>query len=76
MGEKEKIKVILDFIKNSMLALITALFGTFAFVVVNIEKINILQITFSIIGICLILVAIYFFARYFKKYLNMLGEIK
>lgn len=76
VSKKEQVKTILDFIKVTMLALLTALFSIFAFVVVNIENINTIQVAFSAVGIVFIAIALYFLVRYLIKKLNELGEME
>ena len=68
MSKKEKIKFILDFAK--------ALFGIFAFIVVNIEKLNNFQMIASAFGIIVIVIFFYFLIRYMVKKLKELEALE
>lgn len=54
----------------------TALFGIFAFVVVNIEKINFIQGVASCLGIVMIVGISYFITKYMLKLLNELEKMQ
>lgn len=76
MSRKERIKFTLEFVKGFIFALLTALFGIFAFVVINIETINTFQAITSIAGVILIAVFFYFLIRYLVKKLDELEELE
>ena len=76
MSKKEKIKFILDFAKALTFALLTALFGIFAFIVVNIEKLNNFQMIASAFGIIVIVIFFYFLIRYMVKKLKDLEALE
>lgn len=76
MSKKEKNKVILDFIKTALFALLTALFGIFAFLVVNIEKIILVQAIASAVGILIIAGCAYYLFKYLLKLLKELEEMQ
>ena len=58
MSKKDKYKIINDYLKTFIFSLLTALFGIIAFVVINIEKISLIQMITSFMGIFAILVAL------------------
>lgn len=76
MSKKEQVKTTLDFLKTGLFALLAALFGIIAFLVVNYKSLDALQAIFSGIGIVVILVAFYLLTRYTLKNLNELGEME
>ena len=59
-----------------MFALLTALFGIFAFIVVNIETINTFQAVACVIGIVAIASFFWILVRYLVKNLKKLRKIK
>lgn len=59
MSRKERVKTTIDFIKGGVFALLTALFGIFAFVVIHIETINALQVGACVFGVIVIALAFY-----------------
>ncbi len=75
MSKKEKVKVTIDFIKGAVFALLTALFGIFAFVVVNIESINKFQIIACVVGVVLIAIFFWILLRKLAKNLNELEDL-
>ncbi|ELP8580278.1 hypothetical protein R1539_001836, partial [Campylobacter upsaliensis] len=72
---KERIKFTLDFAKALVFALLTALFGIFAFVVININTINIFQKIASLVGVVLIVIFFYFLIKYISKKLDELERL-
>ena len=76
MSKKEKVKTTIGIIKSAVFALLTALFGIFAFVVINIETINAFQAVACAIGIVAIAVFLWILVRYLLKNLNKLGKMK
>ena len=76
MSRKERTKFSLDLTKSLILALLTALFGIFAFVVINIETISKFQIICSIIGIVVIFVCFFLLIYYLLKKLDELEKME
>ncbi len=58
MGRKGQVKLIVSVVKSALGILLTALFGIFAFVVVNIETITRFQVYACVVGA--VLIAIFF----------------
>ncbi|MBS4275585.1 hypothetical protein [Campylobacter vulpis] len=75
MSRKERVKYSLDFAKSLIFALLTALFGIFAFIVINVSTINTMQITASLLGIIIIALFFYFLIRYMIKALKELERL-
>ncbi|QOQ90338.1 hypothetical protein HW260_08845 [Helicobacter cinaedi] len=59
-----------------MFALLTALFGIFAFVVIHIDTINLFQGIASAIGILIIAVSFFFLIQYLVKKLDELEKLE
>ncbi|MGX2981927.1 hypothetical protein [Helicobacter sp. 23-1045] len=76
MSKKEEIKIKIDIMKGIMFALLTALFGIFAFVVVNIESINTFQAVACVLGVIAIAIFFWILIRYLLKNLKKLRKIK
>lgn len=76
MSRKERIKFTLDFVKGLMFALLTALFGIFAFIVIHIDTINLFQGIASAIGILIIAISFFFLIRYLVKKLDELEKLE
>ena len=76
MSRKEKNKVIIDFIKTAMFALLTALFGIFAWVVINLKSIYLIQALAIIFGVIVIFICFYFLIRYLIKFLDELEKME
>lgn len=76
MSRKERVKTTIDFIKSGVFALLTALFGIFAYIVINIDTINIFQAIACIIGIVIIMIIFFFLIKYLKKNLDELEELE
>ncbi|MGX2982976.1 hypothetical protein [Helicobacter sp. 23-1045] len=75
MSVKERVKFSLDLTKSFLFALLTALFGIIAFVVINIETITKFQLVISIIGAVIIAIMFVFAMRYLVKKLNELERL-
>ncbi|ARE81511.1 hypothetical protein [Campylobacter helveticus] len=75
MSKKERVKFTLDFAKALVFALLTALFGIFAFVVIHIETINTFQKIASFAGIIIIAVFFYLLIKYIAKKLDELERL-
>ena len=69
-------KFSLKLTKNLILAFLTALFGIFAFIVINIDTINGLQIIASICGIVIIAIFLFLLLRYLLLKLDELEKMK
>lgn len=76
MSIKEKTKILIDFIKTAIFALLTALFGIFAWIVINIKSIILLQAITIIIGIIFIFIAFYILIKYLIKLLKDLENME
>ena len=75
MSVKERVKFSLDLTKSFLFALLTALFGIIAFVVINIETITKFQLVISIIGAVIIAIMFVFTMRYLVKKLDELEKL-
>lgn len=75
MSKKERVKFTLDFAKAFVFALLTALFGIFAFIVIHIDTINTFQKIASFVGIITIAVFFYFLVKYISKKLDELERL-
>ena len=69
-------KFSLKLTKSLILAFLTALFGIFAFIVINIDTINGLQIIASICGIVIIAIFLFLLLRYLLLKLDELEKMK
>ena len=76
MSKKEEIKVKIDIVKTAMFALLTALFGIFAFVVVNIRTIDAFQMGACAVGVALIAIFFWIAIHYLLKNLKKLRKLK
>lgn len=76
MSKKERVKFSLKLTKSLILAFLTALFGIFAFIVINIDTINGLQIIASICGIVIIAIFLFLLLRYLLLKLDELEKMK
>lgn len=76
MSKKERTKFSLKLTKSLILAFLTALFGVFAFIVINIDTINKFQIVASICGIVVIIIFFLFLIRYLLRQLDELEKMK
>lgn len=75
MSKKERVKYTLDFAKALIFALLTALFGIFAFIVIHINTINTFQKIASLVGVISIAVFFYFLIKYISKKLDELERL-
>lgn len=75
MSVKERVKFSLDLTKSFLFALLTALFGIIAFVVINIETITTFQVVASMAGAVVIVVIFVFTIRYLLKKLDELERL-
>lgn len=75
MSKKERTKFSLDLTKSFIFALLTALFGIIAFVVININTINTFQIIASAVGAVVIVVIFFFAIKYLLKKLDELEQL-
>lgn len=76
MSKKERTKISLKFTQSLILAFLTALFGIFAFIVVNIDVVNKFQIIASIGGIVIIAILLFLLWRYLLRQLDKLEKMK
>lgn len=76
MSKKDRTKFSLNFAKGLVFALLTALFGIFAFVVIHIEELTRFQMIASVIGIVIIAVFFYFLIKFIAKELKKLEKMK
>lgn len=76
MSKKERVKFSLKLTKSLILAFLTALFGIFAFIVINIDTINGFQIIASVSGIVVITIFFLLLIRYFLRQLDELEKMK
>lgn len=76
MSKKERVKFSLKLTKSLILAFLTALFGIFAFIVINIDTINGFQIIASISGIVVITIFFLLLIRYLLRKLDELEKMK
>lgn len=76
MSKKERTKISLKFTQSLILAFLTALFGIFAFIVVNIDTVNQFQIIASIGGIVIIAILLFLLWRYLLRQLDTLEKMK
>lgn len=75
MSKKERTKFSLKLTKSLILAFLTALFGIFAFIVININTINALQIVGAISGIVVIFVCLFLLIHYLLQKLDELEKM-
>lgn len=76
MSKKERVKFSLKLTKSLILAFLTALFGIFAFIVINIDTINGFQIIASVSGIVVITIFFLLLIRYLLRQLDELEKMK
>lgn len=76
MSKKEKVKTTIDIIKGGVFALLSALFGIFAFIVINVTTINVFQVVACVFGIVIIIIFLWILIRYLLKNLKKLGKMK
>lgn len=76
MSKKEEIKIKIDIIKSIILALMTAVFGIFAFIVINIETINAFQAFACVLGIIIVAVFLWILVRHLLKNLKTIRKMK
>lgn len=76
MSKKERVKFSLKLTKSLILAFLTALFGIFAFIVINIDTINGFQIIASVSGIVVITIFFLLLIRYLLRKLDELEKMK
>ena len=76
MSKKERVKFSLKLTKSLILAFLTALFGIFAFIVINIDTINGFQIIASVSGIVVITIFFLLLIRYLLLKLDELEKMK
>ena len=75
MSVKEQVKTTIDLIKTAFFSLLTALFGIFAFVVVNFNTINTMQMIICGIGASLVIIIFAILLYYLVKNVKKLGDI-
>lgn len=76
MSRKEQVKITIDLIKTGFFSLLTALFGIFAFLVVNFDKISRFQLIVCGIGAFLLIVIFAILLYYLVKNVKKLGEME
>ena len=76
MSKKEKVKTTIDIIKGGVFALLSALFGIFAFIVINVTTINVFQVVACVFGVVIITIFLWILIRYLLKNLKKLGKMK
>ncbi len=64
MSRKERNKIILDFIKALVIALLSAIFGIFGFLVINLSSVELMQVVFALIGAFVVILAIVLIIKY------------
>ncbi|WP_082200822.1 hypothetical protein [Campylobacter helveticus] len=74
--ELEKVKIKIEFFKTFLLAFLTALFGMFAYIVVNFKLLALWQIYLTLFGIVTILCIIAILLRLLKKEFKCLKDLK
>ncbi|MCR2039834.1 hypothetical protein FDW42_04565 [Campylobacter helveticus] len=74
--ELEKVKIKIEFFKTFLLAFLTALFGMFAYIVVNFKLLALWQIYLTLFGIVTTLCIIAILLRLLKKEFKCLKDLK
>ena len=72
MSKKERVKVTIDILKAVILALMTALFGIFGFIVVHLYSLKFMQVLMIVAGIAILAIFFYLSIKYLKKLLDEL----
>lgn len=76
MSQKEQVKATIDILKAVILALMTALFGIFGYIVVHLYSLKFMQIIMIVGGIAILAIFFYLAIKYLKKLLDKLGEME
>lgn len=74
MCKKEKIKIMLDFYKSIILALLTALFGVLGYTFINYKNYSYIDIFIVIISISILFISLMIFVIIFLKEAKRLGD--
>lgn len=72
MSRKERVKTTIDIVKAIILALMTALFGIFGYIVVHLYSLKLMQVLMIVGGIIILAVFFYLAIKYLKKLLDEL----
>lgn len=75
MSQKEQVKATIDILKAVILALMTALFGIFGYIVVHLYSLKLMQVAMIVCGIVILAMFFYLAIKYLKKLLDKLGEM-
>lgn len=75
MSKLEKIKTILDYLKNILLAFIVGLFGIASFTFVNIDTLSVGQMVVISIAVIFDIIVIAILVKFIIKKLNELEEL-
>lgn len=72
MSRKERVKTTIDILKAVILALMTALFGIFGYIVVHLYSLKLMQVLMIMCGVVILAVFFYLAIKYLKKLLDEL----
>lgn len=72
MSRKERVKTTIDILKAVILALMTALFGIFGYIVVHLYSLKLMQVLIIVCGVVILAVFFYLAIKYLKKLLDEL----
>lgn len=72
MSRKERVKTTIDILKAVILALMTALFGIFGYIVVHLYLLKLMQVLMIVCGVVILAVFFYLAIKYLKKLLDEL----
>lgn len=72
MSRKERVKTTIDILKAVILALMTALFGIFGYIVVHLYSLKLMQVLMIVCGVVILAVFFYLAIKYLKKLLDEL----
>lgn len=76
MSRKESINSSIDMLKKLIMAIMTALFGIFSYIVINIETITTLQTIGILVGVLGLLISGGIFVKFLLKLHKELEEIE
>lgn len=72
MSRKERVKTTIDIVKAIILALMTALFGIFGYIVVHLYSLKLMQVLMIVGGVVILAIFFYLAIKYLKKLLDEL----
>lgn len=72
MSRKERVKTTIDILKAIILALMTALFGIFGYIVVHLYSLKLMQVLMIVGGVVILAIFFYLAIKYLKKLLDEL----